>query len=1219
MPSEVLIYILTAFLTGVLLSVFFIRRQDTKQNHTAEQLNYLQAILDTTVDGIICIDPEGIVIRFNPAAERLFGYQASEVLGRNISELMPEPYRSQHDDFLRYYMSRRSQTDKASRAVGIGREVMGLTKNGETFPLYLAVSEVITNGNIFFTGIVRDLRTQKDNEAALQQTTDYFNSLINNASEMQAILDPEGHILVLNRAASEMAKQTDTDLNNLPFWETSWWRHSDDQKEKIKASIIKAAQGVGSHFEVTCQTSSGTLIDIDFKITPVFNDTGQVILLLPEGSDITALKQAEQRLSDNLAEQDTILNNQPSGVLKIDHQYNLLYANKRFREIYNLPATLACAGRNLEDIYRFMAARGDLGIGDEEFIVEQALHNLKQHLNSSYQRKLANGKVLEVHCSSNSEQSNSVLTIVDITQQHEAQAQMIRLMESSPVGAAVLKYSGELVYGNDALASMLDYLPEDLLNRNALDLFHNADDFHPLFSRLNHESAIQDIEICLKDRSGTPLWGLLSIYASTFDKQASYFVWLYDITQRKVAEQTLAQAKEAADTANQMKSDFLANMSHEIRTPMNAIIGLSQLGYEHSPESPQADYLDTIHQSATGLLGIINDILDFSKIEAGKLEIEHSPFNLDDVIENLARVVSLKAEEKGLELLFSFPVDIPRLLYGDSLRLGQVLINLCTNAIKFTDYGEVLICAHHEILENNKIRLHFQVKDTGIGMSEEQIAHLFVPFSQADASTTRRFGGTGLGLAISKHLVNQMEGNIEVSSHSGSGSQFSFSIVCQQQTDASYRTITAEQLPTLNILIVDDNSHARTIMASSLKQLGFVSDQAESGQQALEMMQRALDQETPYTLAIVDSIMPDMDGIEVISHYRSLSGSQQTQCLLVTTHGYTLPVDVMQQYAIASFIHKPVNASVLLDSIASLFGFSQVRKQDKFLSDSALREALYQIRGARILVAEDNLINQQVAQELLEKRGMLVTLANNGWEAVEFLKQETFDLLLCDIQMPVMDGYEATECIRNELQLEELPIVAMTANAMQVDKERCLQAGMNEHISKPVDPDLLSQALLRWIPAVFPSPADIDKSTASEHTDTLHQFHPESDVNTQSNHYDWLYAIPHCDIEEALRKLGDDQELLIDLLQDFMMNYHDVLPSLQISLQSFPATEQTLRHVHTLKGLMGTFSFTEAEQAASQLEQAMKNSNEAESLQHFTQLEHYLGATQAYLMSHFTE
>ncbi|MAC45450.1 MAG: hypothetical protein CMI12_01170 [Oceanospirillum sp.] len=1215
-PFDLLLASLTGFLACGLIFVIKSRFKNTPPTDNEQEI-HLRSILDTTVDGIICIDQQGIIIRFNPSAERLFGYSSQEVIGTNISMLMPEPYRSQHDGFLKNHLNKRSETDASSHAVGLGREVVGLKKTGETFPLYLAVSEVITEQKIFYTGIVRDLTEEKRNKHALQEKTDYFNALINNSSELLAILDLEGRVIVANQIALNIAQQSLENLKDTYFWQGPWWRHDHKQQLRVKQALDKAAKGISSHFEVTHKDQLGRTLYIDFKLTPIFNNQGKVTLLLPEGTDITQLKEAEGKLFHALDEQDAILNSQPSGVIKLSADGTLLYANQGFRDLYDFPATLVQAGRPIRDIFHFMANRGDLGAGEEDRLVEQALANLEQHKNSSYQRSLANGRVLEIFCNEISDKGR-ILTIVDITQKNQAQKQMFSLMESSPVGAAVVRENGELAYCNQALLDLLSYSSEELLGHKAVNLFTDSCDLSDLMQRLEDSDQRLDIDTKLKTRDGTQLWGELSIYKTEYDDKPAYFAWLYDITQRKEAEQTLAQAKEAADNANQMKSDFLANMSHEIRTPMNAIIGLSQLAYESDPDSIQANYLDTIHQSAKGLLGIINDILDFSKIEAGKLDIEASPFDLDEVIEYLARLLSLKADEKGLELLFSFPTDIPRLLIGDSLRLSQILLNLCTNAIKFTDYGEVLVQSKVEMIDSDNILLHFEVKDTGIGMSQEQINGLFKPFTQADASTTRRFGGTGLGLAISKHLVERMGGQLNVTSQPGLGSCFHFSIQCQKQPDSQQKNMLLKDVNNLRVLVADDNQHAREITGSIITSFGFQVDYAHNGSQALSML---IQSDPCYDLAVIDWQMPDLEGTELIQRYQETPQEKHTLCILVTAHGRHSFGWLRKQPGVADLILKPINASLLLDSMANLLGAGRIYHTNKQSHIQDYCQQLTQIAGARVLVAEDNLINQQVAQELLEKRGMRVTLANNGWEAIEYLKEETFDLMLCDIQMPIMDGYQATAQIRQQLALTELPIVAMTANAMTGDKERCLKAGMNEHISKPVDPDILTESLIRWIkPRAGVHPAiqqDTPPSKASTTIDCEING-VEKSTTERPDIQGWLADIPGCNLAQALHKLNDDPELMEDLLQDFLINYHDVLPTLQNILDTMPDAEHSLRLIHTLKGLMGTFAFTEAEAAAIELEQAMKADNSAASQQAYQALHKALAPIQEYLLQHLS-
>lgn len=1187
-------------------------------------LNDLQAIVQTTVDGIITTDHSGLITLFNPAAEKIFGYSQAEVLGKPIDILMPEPYRSHHAHYMKRYLklqkrspeSSHTRSVKGSAAMGFGRELMGQRKNGETFPVYLAVNQVNSQDRLFFTAIARDISDQKQAEHNLQQMTDYFKAVLDNSSELMAILDPEGHILVANKAAMDVIGCDSSVVCGKLFWDTPWWHHDETQQRIVREAIEKGAKGIQSHFEVINVNRNGEMVCIDFTLTPITNEQGDVILLLPEGVDITPIKLADQKLADTLSEQQTILNSQPSGLLKLSADNTLQFANKPFMDAYELPEFLCEPGTPMRKVYEYMAERGDLGEGSKHELVRHALSNLRQHSSGKFQRFLASGKVIDIYCTDTSDDGR-ILTLVDITEQTESQNRLKRMMEFSPVGAAIMSFDGSIIYCNDPMVKMLRFTKEQLLSMRAFEIFKDQEDHRNLITQLKIEERIQDFEGRLLTADGDIRWGLISVYRTLFEGQAAYFTWLYDITQRKEAEQALKEAKEAADKANRMKSDFLANMSHEIRTPMNAIIGLSQLAKEQDPESAQASYLTTIHQSANGLLGIINDILDFSKIEAGKLSVEQTPFDLDEVIDHLARIISLKAEEKGIELLFSFPNNIPRLLVGDPLRIGQILINLCNNAIKFTDYGEVMVLAEASHLDSNRIQLRVDVSDTGIGMTEEQIQGLFKPFSQADASTTRRFGGTGLGLAISKHLVEAMGGVLQVSSVPNQGSNFSFTLTCSVQREAPQKATRLPDLNTLKVLVADDNLHAREILQSMIESFGYHADVVCNGLQALEQLAEGLANQSPYDLACIDWQMPELDGVEALAKYHQLPGAEKTKSIIISAYG-NQSFNWLQQPGVDAVITKPMNPSTLLDTIADLFGFQPPGVRKKPFKNINAASTLQFLTGAEVLVAEDNLINQQVARELLEQRGMKVTVANNGWEAVELLKDQKFDLLLCDIQMPVMDGYEATRIIRNELQLRTLPIVAMTANAMPGDKELCQQAGMDDHISKPVDPDLLTAALVNWIPRKSGAKAAQNLPYSKSTADLASRPNVQEALPAE---YKWLEDIPGCQLQEALAKMGDMPDLMVELLTDFQSNYQDVLPTLEYLVSEFQWNQQVfdeeqMRKLHTLKGLMGTFGFNFAQKAALSLESAIKAEAPEEAFNALAELNRTLGPIQQHLNEH---
>ena len=745
---------------------------------------------------------------------------------------------------------------------------------------------------------------------------------------------------------------------------------------------------------------------------------------------------------------------------------------------------------------------------------------------------------------------------------------------------------------NDTMCKIFARPREDLLGRmlfEFLDEENRAILKEQLQRRATGQTSVYEIALNRPDGSK-----VLCLFHATplYDKngvKTGSFAMVSDISHRKKMEEELIVARDKAEAATRAKSDFLANMSHEIRTPMNAVMGMTHLALQTDLTPKQRDYLHKIQISANSLLGVINDILDFSKIEAGKMKMESIDFNLDEVLENLSTLIAIKIREKeGIEVLFNTGADVPRHLVGDPLRLSQILVNLTNNSIKFTERGEIVVSTKVVSQANHVTVLQFSVRDTGIGLTEDHMTQLFTAFSQADTSITRRYGGSGLGLSICQRLVKMMGGKIWVESTYGTGSTFYFTVVFTTGREArGAGHIPPLALRGLKTLVVDDNATSREIFQSMLESFSFDVTLAASGEEGLEEIGKSVGGR-PYDIVVMDWKLPGIDGIEASKRIKKDSRLARIPLiLLVSAYSREEIIWRAEAAGLDGFLIKPINASVMFDTIMNALTKEGDKATPLAEENKQASDVVKRLKGARVLLVEDNEINQQVAMEILAAGGVTVSLAANGQEAVDTVRTNRFDAVLMDLQMPVMDGYTATRTIRQDAQFKGLPIIAMTAHAMADDPEKSRHAGMNGHITKPIDPEVLYATLAEWILVATP---DGEAGSMSETTQSPAPDNYGAVVPASPGEKPFPVFLDGFDFPSGLGRVQGNQALYRKLLISFGDRYAQRANEIRQALDAgdYPNAHKL---AHEIKGIAGNLSASQLHAAATALDQLVRRAD----------------------------
>ncbi|MBI9104931.1 MAG: PAS domain S-box protein [Spirochaetales bacterium] len=1172
--AAVIGFLLTAGILAILLIIN--QRREVLERLVAERTESLQKSEESYHNQfshnsavMLLIDPySGEIVEANTAALDFYGYSLEEIRSLKIFDINVNMPAAE----VRQAMS------SVKGAEGKRFQFLHRLADGSFRNVDVSSSRIQFEEREILHSIIFDITAQTMIKEALQESEGNFRTFFESMNDMIFVGTPDGQIFFTNTTVTKKLGYSNEELTSMHVLDV----HPSDRRQEAEAIFGAMFRGERDVCPLPLAKKDGTLIPVETRVW--FGRWNGEDCIFGISKDLTSEQEAQQRF-------ERLFRNNPALMaLSVMPDRRFTDVNDKF--LKTLGYTLSeVVGKTAADLAMFPQPL-EQAVVAETLLADGKIQDFKLQVRRKdgvVLKGLFSGEII------NSQGHQYFLTVmIDITDRKNAEEALNRSINrlnlaTKAGGVGIWEYDvakDNLVW-DDQMFRLYGITREQFGGAydawkscmHPEDLTKGEEDFR--IALMGEKEYDTEFRVIWPDGSIHVLRALAVVQLNEEGRSVKIIGTNWDITHTKKIEEelkdTVGQLEEQtaiANSANTAKSQFLANMSHEIRTPMNAVLGMLHLLQRTELSPRQLDYAQKIQTASQTLLALLNDILDFSKIEAGKLELEINPFSLNDLLRDLSVILSSAVQDKDVEILFSIAPNIPHALRADGLRLQQVLLNLTSNAIKFTEQGEVIISVQTLAITEERAELEFSVRDTGIGIAPNMQGQIFSGFIQAEASTTRRFGGTGLGLSISSQLVGLMGGELAVDSEPGRGSNFHFTISLELDPDLPEigRRKTKRGISDVHALIVDDNAIVREVLSSMMSSFGWQAETASSGPEAIALVEAKTGGHSPFDVIFMDWKMPDMDGLEAAGKIKELlHGDKAPVVIMVTPHGREFLTENYSEESspLDGFLVKPVTPSMLFDAVDDVIsGRSAMDNRAEKISQNQQH-----LPGLRLLLAEDNLINQQVAEEILTKEGATVVVAASGRQAIEvLLREEPFDAVLMDIQMPDMDGYETTLHIRNVLKLKELPIIAMTANALPSDRALCLEAGMNDHIGKPFDVDKLIMVLRK----------NCGMASVSE-------------VETQNAGTGINFERPGFDCDAALKRLNNNRSLYARMARTFEKDQGVVIERLRHELSP--------DDLHTIKGVAATLGATELSQAAAEGETELKSKSPPEGNELFHKVE----------------